>query len=180
MDEVLVDCQDFARVYIDDILVVSDDWNSHLGRLFGTLRDAGLTCKLHKCSFGKRTLEFLGHQIGGGVISVPAARVRAIRDHPHPKTRRQLRAFLGLVGFYRKFMAGFHRWSSILMPHTSVSMAGELRWTKPMLEAFHRPCTELCNHVCLYVPCVDEVFMLECDASLFGVGAVLSVVRGGE
>ncbi len=183
MDEVLVDCQDFARVYIDDILVVSEDWESHLGhlrRLFGTLREAGLTCKRQKCSFGRRTLEFLGHQIGGGVVSVPAARVRAIRDHPRPKTRRQLRAFLGLVGYYRKFVAGFHRWSSILTPHTSTATAGELGWTEPMLEAFHRLCNELCNHVCLYVPCVDDVFMLECDASSTGIGAVLSVVRDGE
>ena len=91
MDEVLVGCEEFARVYIDDILVVSKDWNTHLGhlkRLFEVLRQAGLTCKKVKCSFGRRTLEFLGHQIGGGRISVPAARVEAIRSHPLPRTRR--------------------------------------------------------------------------------------------
>ncbi len=104
MDGVLVGCEEFARVYIDDILVVSQDWEAHLVHLrtlLDVLRQAGLTCKMRKCCFGKARLEFLGHQIGGGQISVPAARVDAIRTHPLPKTRKQLRSFLGLVGFYR-------------------------------------------------------------------------------
>ncbi len=84
----------------------------HLEKLFGVLRQAGLTCKKIKCNFGKRKLEFLGHQIGGGRISVPTARIEAIKNHPLPKTRKQLRSFLGLVGFYRRFIRGFHRWSS--------------------------------------------------------------------
>ncbi len=74
----------------------------HLRELFGVLKEAGLTCKAAKCSFGKR-------KIGGGVVSVPDARVRAIREHSLPRTWRQLRAFLGLVGFYRRFVAGFNR-----------------------------------------------------------------------
>ncbi len=77
-------------VYIDDILVVSVDWESHLGhlkRLFSVLRKEGLTCKRKKCSFGKRRLEFLGHEVGDGVISVQAARVRAIKDNPYPLQR---------------------------------------------------------------------------------------------
>ncbi len=93
MDEVLVDCMEFASVYIDDILVVSLNWELHLGHLrllFSVFRDAGLTCKAVKCCFGKRKLEFLGHWIGGGVVSVLEARVRAIKEHPLPKTRKQL------------------------------------------------------------------------------------------
>ncbi len=127
MEEVLAECGECAKVYIDDILVVSESWNSHLRHLrmvLDALKEAGLTCKRSKCSFGKRTLEFLGHQLGGGKISVPASRVEAIRAHPLPMTRKQLRAFLGLVGFYRRFIAGFHRWSSILTPHTSTAMSG--------------------------------------------------------
>ncbi len=183
MDGVLVGCDEFARVYIDDILVVSQDWKSHLThlrKLFVILRQAGLTCKKIKCSFGKRTLEFLGHQIGGGQISVPAARVEAIRKHPLPKTRKQLRSFLGLVGFYRRFIRGFHRWSATLTPHTSTAMSRVVSWTEPMLDAFYGLCNQLCDSVCLCVPCVSDVFVLECDASSTGVGAVLSVVRGEE
>ncbi len=183
MDEVLVDCTEFARVYIDDILVVSEDWQQHLVHLktlFEVLREAGLTCKAAKCSFGKTRLEFLGHWIRGGVISVPEARVRAIREHPLPRSRKQLRAFLGLIGFYRRFVAGFHRWSSVLTPHTSRSLAGELVWSDRMLEAFRGLCHELSSAVCLYVPCVSDSFVLECDASSTGVGAVLSIDRDGD
>ncbi len=183
MDEVLVDCEEFARVYIDDILVVSGDWSMHLvhlRKLFEVLRQAGLTCKKAKCSFGKRSLEFLGHKIGDGEICVPEARVEAIRNHPLPKTRKQLRSFLGLVGFYRRFIRGFHEWSSILTPHTSTAKSGRVSWTKPMLDAFHGLCVQLCNSVCLCVPCASDCFVLECDASSTGVGAVLSVVRGEE
>ncbi len=64
MDEMLVSCSEFARVYIDDILVVSKCWEvhlKHLRELFGVLMEAGLTCKAAKCSFGKRKLEILGH-----------------------------------------------------------------------------------------------------------------------
>ncbi len=105
MEGVLVGCNDFSKVYIDDILVVSKSWKEHLEhlrKLLEVLRRSGLTCKRKKCCFGKRWLEFLGHKVGDGVISVPAARVRAIRDHPLPKSRKQLRAFLGLVNYYRR------------------------------------------------------------------------------
>ncbi len=183
MEEVLVGCTDCARVYIDDILVVSESWSSHLGhlrRVLEALKEAGLTCKRSKCSFGRRTLEFLGHQLGGGTISVPEARVEAIRKHPLPRTRKQLRGFLGLVGFYRRFIPGLHQWSSVLTPHTSTAKSGVVSWTSSMLDAFHALCSILSVSVRLCVPCVSDVFVLESDASSTGVGAVLSVVRNDE
>ncbi len=183
MDSVLVGCSDFVRCYIDDILVVSENWSvhvCHLRALLRTLLEAGLTCKREKCVFGRRRLEFLGHEIGEGVVCVPEARVQAIREHPLPKTRRQLRAFLGLVGFYRRFIGGFHEWSSVLTPHTSRTLAGGVSWSGPMLEAFSMLRDVLCDAVCLVVPCVSDCFVVECDASSTGVGAVLSVRREDE
>ncbi len=183
MDEVLAECVDFAKVYIDDILVVSGCWEVHvlhLRKLFEVLKEAGLTCKKSKCVFGRRKLEFLGHVIGDGMMRVPEARIKAIAEHPVPRTRRQLRAFLGLIGYYRRFVRGFHRWSSLLMSHTAKTSPGEVQWTSPMLEAFRELCVSLCNHVCLNVPCKDDEFCLESDASASGIGAVLSVKREGE
>ncbi len=139
MDSVLVDCMDFSRVYIDDILVVSGSWGEHLGhlrRLFEVLETEGLTCRRSKCVFGRVKLEFLGHIVGDGVINVPEARVRAIRVHPRPKSRKQLRAFLGMVGYYRRFIKDFHRWSSVLTPSTSRNTARVVEWTSQMTEAF--------------------------------------------
>ncbi len=183
MDEVLVECVDFAKVYIDDVLVVSGCWEvhvMHLRKLFGVLKEAGLTCKRSKCVFGKRKLEFLGHVIGDGSMKVPEARIKAIAEHPVPKTRKQLRAFLGLIGYYRRFVRGFHRWSSLLTSHTAKTSPGEVLWTSPMLEAFRKLCVSLCDHVCLNVPCKEDEFCLESDASASGIGAVLSVRRDEE
>ncbi len=183
MDCVLSGCEDYAKVYIDDILVVSESWEvhaRHLRRLLEVLREAGLTCKRSKCVFGKRRLEFLGHVIGDGYMSVPEARIVAIREHPVPRTRKQLRAFLGLIGYYRRFIRSFHRESSLLSPHTAKTSPGEVVWTSAMLDGFRKLCKSLCDHVCLCVPCEDDTFSLECDASASGIGAVLSVHREGE
>ncbi len=183
MDEVLVNCSDFTNVYIDDILVVSRSWGvhlEHLRELFRTLKEAGLTCMIGKCEFGRKKMMFLGHEIGEGAICVPEARVQALREHPRPKTRRQLRAYLGLVGYYRRFIAGFHRWFSLLTPHTAAKGNERVEWTDPMLVAFSELCNVLSNSVCLCVPQECDVFCLECDASGTGVGAVLSVERDGE
>ncbi len=183
MDQVLVPCSDYARVYIDDVLVVSECWEVHLKHLeevFEVLKLAGLTVKKKKCAFGKRKLEFLGHLIGDGVVSVPGYRVRAIAEHPMPRNRKQLRSFLGLVGFYRRFVRRMHRWTAVLTPHTSGSACGRLVWTSLMIEAFRELCLCLCNSIVLCVPQKEDSFMLECDACSSGIGAVLSVRRGDE
>lgn len=139
-----------------------------------------MTCRRSKCVFGKVRLEFLGHVVGGGVINVPEARVTAIRKHPRPKTRKQLRAFLGLIRYYRKFIKDFHRWSSVLTPSTSRNAARVVEWTSQMTEAFEGLKCELCVSVSLCVSWVSDKFVLECDACASGVGAVLSVTRGEE
>lgn len=182
MDVVLKDCLRFSRVYIDDVLVVSKSWVEHLGHLeevLVALRNAGLRCKRRKCEFGKVRLEFLGHLVGGGMVSVPEARVKAIREHPLPKTRKQLRGFLGMVGFYCRFVRDFHHFLVVLTPHTSASLDGKLVWSEEMRRAFKGLCECLCNYVKLCVPCVDDVFVLETNACSSGVGRVLSVCRSG-
>ncbi len=183
MDLVLKECLGFSRVYIDDVLVVSKSWEEHLKHLeeeFVALQEAGLRCKLKKCEFGKVKLEFLGHLIGGGVVSVPEARVKAIREHPLPSTRKQLRGFLGMVGFYRRFVKDFHQFSSVLTPHTSATLDGGLEWTGEMRRAFQGLCESLCDFVQLCVPCIHDDFVLETDACASGVGGVLSVCRDGR
>ncbi len=118
-----------------------------MGKLFGMLKEAGLTCKRSKCCFGRIGLEFVGHVVGGGAINVPEARVTAIRGHPLPRTKKQLRAYLGLVGFYRRFIKDYHRWSSTLTPSTSKNVAGVVEWTSQMMEAFHGLCGQLSHSV---------------------------------
>ncbi len=126
MDVVLEGCSHMSCVYIDDVLIWSDSWEDHLKDLdevFRCLSQAGLTCKPSKCQFGMEKLVFLGHTIGGGEISVPKARVKAMEEFPRPRTKKQLRSFLGTVNFYRKFVNGISKWQGILTPATSKEAA---------------------------------------------------------
>ncbi len=111
------------------------------------------------------------------MLSVPEDRVAAIRAHPKPKSRRQLRSFLGMVGFYRRFICDFHRFSFVLTPHMSKSLTGDLIWSDSMVSAFTSLCNVLCNSVSLHVPTSCDSFVLECDACATGIGSVLSIQR---
>ena len=144
------------------------------------LKEAGLTCRLKKCEFGRARLVFLGHEIGNGVLSVPEARIKALSEHPKPNTKKQMRAFLGLANYYRRFIKDFHVHSSVLTPSTSKSAPVSVSWTDQMEVAFGELKSSLCNRVCLCIPVLSDMFVLETDASSRGVGAVLSVDRDGE
>ena len=90
-----------------------------------------------------------------------------------------MRAFLGMMNFYRRFVKGFHQWSSLLTPSTSKSASTVVEWTSQMTETFITTKAKLCNHISLCIPVNSDVFVLETDASSTGVGAVLSVVQDG-
>ncbi len=106
--------------------------------------------------------------------------MEALRRHPRPKSRRQLREFLGMINYYWRFIQEFHECSSLLTPSTSETAPGIVEWSEPMVEAFDHLKDKLLCHVCLTVPCVRDVFVLETDASRSGIGAVLSVEREGK
>ena len=107
MDTVLDDTHEFARCYLDNICIFSMDWNDHLDHLKDVLRrlqEAGLTVNPRKCKLGAKTVEFLGHTIGEGAISPQAQKVQAIIEYATPKTKRDVRSFLGIVNSYSDFM----------------------------------------------------------------------------
>ena len=103
MQRVLADHGAFATAYMDDVVIFSSDWEdhvSHIDTVLETLGQAGLTPDPSKCRWGGRSIEFLGHQIGTGKMSVPAHRVKALTEYTPPVTKKGLRAFLGSIGFY--------------------------------------------------------------------------------
>ncbi len=180
MDVVLAPCKGFCQVYIDDIVVASGTWVEHLKYLEEVLiclQVAGLTCHSTKCEFGKAKIEFLGHVIGGGVVSIPEHRVSALREIQRPRTRKQLLRFLGAIGYYRRFIADIHKWSALLTPATSSRSDSVVRWTEEMEAAFQLSKGALCDVTCLCIPVSSDIFVLETDASGTGVGAVLSADR---
>ena len=183
MEKVLQLVMDCAAVYIDDIVVFSQDWPSHvqhLTRVFECFKQAHLTAKPSKCSFGKTQLQYLGHNIGSGKIVVPEHRITALAEYKRPTTKKTLRSFLGCMSYYRKFIANYSDMSALLTPSTSVSAPKVVVWTVDMDKAFSRLKVSLCNHVSLTIPSVTDTFTLHTDASGFGIGACLHIQRDHE
>ena len=107
-------------VYIDDILVYSDSWEDHLKHmsvLFDKLSKANLVLNLKKSEFAKATVTYLGHVVGQGHVLPRVAKVQAIQEFPVPTGKRELMRFLGMSGFYRKFVPNF---STIATPLTKL------------------------------------------------------------
>ena len=183
MEIVLRENFDWAAPYIDDIVVFSMTGVQHLAHLksvFVALRKHGLTVNESKCQFGHQKMDYLGHLIGMGELAIPEHRATAMAKYIQPKTKKQLRAFLGAIGFYRQFVEGFAQWSSLLTPATSKFSPTVVTWEPGMLEAFNSLRVSLCNCCILNVPVEGDVFSLHTDASGRGIGATLNVIREGE
>ena len=182
MEVVLRECYDCSAPYIDDIVVFSmsgAEHVDHLRRVLGALRESGLTIKMDKCEFGKTQLEYLGHLIGNGELAVPRHRATAMAEFKLPRTKKQLRSFLGAALYYRRFIKDFARFSSQLSPDTSKFAPGVVVWDGGKLEAFNHLKVCLVNVCVLTIPSQEDCFVLHSDASGAGIGATLNVVRGG-
>ena len=102
--------KDFSQVYIDDIAIFSSSWDSHcsdIARVLSRLKGAGLTANVSKCQWGQTRCEFLGHIVGEGKVSPAELKVKAVREFCQPQTKRRSRQFLGLTGYYRKFIQNY-------------------------------------------------------------------------
>ena len=183
MEVVLQECYPFSAPYIDDVLVFSENAKEHEGHLRQVMQELsryGMTVKESKCAFGMRKVEYLGHVIGDGQLAVPAYRAAAMAEYILPKNKKQLRSFLGAAGYYRKFVDGYARLSSVLSPWTSKSAPSVVEWTEVGLEAFKAIKVSLVNLCKLTIPSQEDVFILHSDASGAGIGATLNVLRDGE
>ena len=177
MNHILRDCQEFSGAYIDDIVIFSRSWEEHLRHLqevFHRLQQAGLTVKLKKCQFGKKRVHYLGHVIGGGEIQPDPGKVAAVKDYPVPVTKKDVRAFLGLVGYYRRFIPQF---ASLAAPLTDLTRKGKsqkVEWSAIHGTAFRGLKGLLVVMPTLRVTDPTQPYILQTDASDRGLGAVLS------
>ena len=182
MDVVLSECIDFSSSYIDDVVVFSKTWDDHLCHLECVLQalcSRGFTIKPSKCVWGAQSIDYLGYTVGEGQLSVPDIRVKSINAFSRPSTISQLRSFLGTIGYYRRFVPHFAKYSSSLTPATKSGMPKVISWSPHMTSAFHSLRSSLSDVVRLYIPCVTDEFVLITDACASGVGSVLCVVRSG-
>ena len=110
VNRVLRGLEVFTGAFLDDIIIFSDSWSDHLKHIqlvFDRLRAAGLTVKKSKCVFATAEVDFLGHRIGLGKVEPRRQTVQALLDFPRPNNQKQLRSYLGLAGYYRKFIPHF-------------------------------------------------------------------------
>ncbi|GFN97175.1 Zinc finger protein [Plakobranchus ocellatus] len=96
--------------YIDDQLIHTETWEAHvktLSELFKRLQEANFTVRPVKCLLGSRSVNFLGHRLSRGAIGLQDENVEKVRNAPRPKTKKEIRAFLGLIGYYKAFVPNF-------------------------------------------------------------------------
>ena len=178
----LLDNMDNIDNFIDDILVFTMTWTEHkdvLIDLFQRLHAAGLTAKPSKSFIGYRNLECLGHFVGNDRLQPNPDKVKAIENAERPVTKRQVKAFIGLVGFYRKFIPNV---SVIAAPLTDLTRRGQptrVKWTEIQEHAFNSLKKSLTMSPILKLRNLAEVFILRTDASDRGIGSVLLQKEAG-
>lgn len=163
----------FVLVFFDDILVYSPDLSSHITHLqhvFQVLRAHCLKVKLSKCSFAQHSVAYLGHVISSQGVVVDPTKVQCILDWPKPQTLKALRGFLGITGYYRKFVAHY---GLIAKPLSNMLKHNNFVWTPPAEAAFIQLKQALASAHVLALPNFNEPFIIETDASGTGIGVVL-------
>lgn len=162
-----------CNAYLDDVIVYTTTWEEHvkiLEQVFTRLAAASLTLNLAKCEFGKAIVTYLGRQVGQGQVLPIEAKVSAIAECAVLLTRRSLRRFLSMAGYYRGFCCNF---STVVHPLTNLlSLKVDFVWTPECQDAFES-IKSLVHAPVLAAPDLTCPFKLEVDASDVGAGAVL-------
>lgn len=161
-------------VFFDDILVYSPTYESHLQHLREVLQVLSVNqwkVKMSKCSFAQASVNYLGHVISANGVATDDSKIVAIRDWPTPCDVKQLRSFLGLAGYYRKFVCGY---ASISKPLTHLLKKNiPFIWTSESSVVFNALKTALISAPVLALPNFSSIFVVETDACDQGIGAVL-------
>ena len=164
----------FVVVFIDDILVYSKDAHKHeqhLRIVLETLREKKLYAKLSKCDFWLKEVSFLGHIVSSEGIRVDPAKIKAVLNWKSPQNVTEVRSFLGLAGYYRRFVRGF---SVIAAPLTKLFMKGiKFEWTDKCQNSFEQLKGMLVEATVLTQPTSGKEYTLYSDASCIGLGCVL-------
>jgi hypothetical protein len=168
----------FVLVFFDDILIYSSSWSEHLQHVrvvLTTLRQHRLAVKQSKCVFGSRSVAYLGHVISASGMAMDPAKVEAVQAWPTPRTPQALQGFLGLAGYYRKFIRNY---GIIAGPLTQFLKKEAFVWSPEATTTFTTLKQVLTTAPVLQLPNFDKPFIVNCDASGTGFGAVLHQEAG--
>ena len=167
-------------VYIDDIIVFGRTFEEHLVRLrdvFGRIRTANLKIKSSKCSFFQRTVSFLGYVISENGIVMQPEKIEVIQTWSPCQDLTELRAFLGTCGYYQRFVENFAGTASPL--YALMRKGVRFEWTAECQEAFEELKLRLICGPILALSIDEGTYILDADASGFGLGAILSQTQFG-
>jgi len=175
MNKVFMEYLDkFVVVFIDDILVYSKDEEEHAAHLrlvLQKLREHKLYAKRSKCDFWLKEVSFLGHVVSEGGVSVDPSKVKDVLNWNPPTNVGEIRSFLGLAGYYRRFIEGF---SKLAKPMTALLEKGaKFVWSERCQANFEELKKRLTTAPVLVLPDLSKKFSIYCDASLMGLGCVL-------
>ena len=173
-------------IYIDDILIMSEDFDSHydlVSRVLHTLDLHQVKIKLNKCSFFQTEVKFLGHLVGSHGIKKSEEFMKSVSDFPQPKLVSDLRSFLGLVNFQRKFIPQCSALAKPLTQWMSKPDKCIIDWSESMIQAFNTLKELTCKNIELAYPNYSQdapLMELSTDASQYGAGACLSQLQDGH
>ncbi|WVZ96354.1 hypothetical protein U9M48_042006 [Paspalum notatum var. saurae] len=168
----------FVLFFFYDILIYSSSWAEYLQYIhfvLQTLADHSLFLKRSKCSFAASSVAYLGHVISAAGMAMDEDKIRAVLSWPVPRTVRAVRGFLGLAGYYRRFIRGY---GATAAPLTKLLCKEGFRWTSEAETAFVNLRKALTQAPVLQLPDFQRPFIVECDASGSGFGAVLHQGEG--
>ena len=182
MDRVLAGLHwETCLFYLDDIIVFSSAWEEHLARLrevFERLRHARLKLGAAKCTFAAKEVSYLGHRVTEEGLLPDPSLLAAIREIPSPTTATEVCSFLGLAGYYRRYVKGF---AAIAAPLHALTRKDEVfHWSEYCQNAFDQLKTLLTTSPITAFPDFSQAFCLYTDASTAGLGAILAQVRDGK
>ena len=182
MERVLAGLQwKVALLYLDDVIVFSATVEQQMERLrliFDRIRSAHLQLKPKKCHLFQEEVSFLGHRVSAQGVTTEEDKVQAVREWPVPQTVKAVRAFLGLTGYYRRFIQDYALTAGPLIALTQ--KAAVFRWGDEEQKAFEELKEKLTAAPILGYPCDKGDFILDTDASQCAIGAVLSQVQDGR
>ena len=175
IDQVLMGCGEFAMGYLDDIIVFSkteEEHLQHLEEIFKRLKHFDLKMKRQKSSFFKKHLQYLGHLVSEQGFEPLPEKLEAIRTMPHPKTAKEVKQFLGLIGYYRKFIP---RFSDLSRPLTRLTRHdAKFEWTLQCQKSFDHLRELLMQYPILRYPDPKRGYTVFTDASGIGWSGVLT------
>ena len=182
MDRVLAGLHwETCLFYLDDIIVVAATWEEHLARLrqvFERLRHAQLTLGAEKCTFAAKEVSYLGHRVTSEGLLPDPTLLTAIREIGTPKNATEVRSFLGLAGYYRRYVKNFAAIDGPL--HALTRKDAVFHWSPECQQAFDRLKTLLTTSPITAFPDFNLPFRLYTDASTAGLGAILAQVQEGK